>query len=177
MWNHSIHLISMDIHWIWYRSTYTTLRQIQWSTFLFWTKDRYIFRWNQEILWEEWDHGQDEWLKYKEIDIWPRTQKKYLIHYSLLQLGTQQECWVSYIHHFIRFKQYHSYLSIWICWMRNVYNRMKSLYKLLTNLTYNKYMETGLKPMKVKLISTLSEYETIIINKEWYDLKNKNIFR
>ena len=48
-------------------------------------------------------------------------------------------------------------------------NVEKNLYKLLTNFTYDKFVETGLKRMKVKFASTWNEREAII-QKHGYDM-------
>ena len=45
----------------------------------------------------------------------------------------------------------------------------KNLYKLLANSTYGKFVETGLKRMKVKFASTWNEREAII-QKHGYDM-------
>ena len=45
----------------------------------------------------------------------------------------------------------------------------KNLYKLLTNSTYGKFVETGLKRMKIKFATTWNEFEAIIA-KHGYDM-------
>ena len=45
----------------------------------------------------------------------------------------------------------------------------KNLYKLLANSTYGKFVETGLKQMKVKFATTWNEREAII-QKHGYDM-------
>ena len=45
----------------------------------------------------------------------------------------------------------------------------KNLYKLLANSTYGKFVETGLKRMKVKFANTWNEREAII-QKHGYDM-------
>ena len=97
-------------------------------------------------------------------DLVPR--QKYLVHYSLLQLGIQQRYRVTYIHHIIRFKQapfifeYVNMLSEKRAKSKTTVE--KNLYKLLANSTYGKFVETGLKRMKVKFASTWNEREAII---------------
>ena len=97
-------------------------------------------------------------------DLVPR--QKYLVHYSLLHLGIQHRYRVTHIHHIIRFKQ-----APFIFEYVNMLNEKRSkskttveknLYKLLANSTYGKFVETGLKRMKVKFASTWNEREAII---------------
>ena len=97
-------------------------------------------------------------------DLVPR--QKYLVHYSLLQLGIQQGYRVTHIHHIIRFKQ-----APFIFEYVNILNEKrakskttveKNHYKLLANSTYGKFVETGLKRMKVKFANTWNEREAII---------------
>ena len=104
-------------------------------------------------------------------DLVPR--QKYLVHYSLLQLGIQQGYRITHIHHIIRFKQ-----APFIFEFVNMLNEKrakskttveKNLYKLLANSTYGKFVETGLKRMKVKFASTWNEREAII-QKHGYDM-------
>ena len=89
-------------------------------------------------------------------DLVPR--QKYLVHYSLLQLGLQQGYRVTHIHHLIRFKQapfifeYVNMLSEKRAKSKTTVE--KNLYKLLANSTYGKFVETGLKRMKVKFANT-----------------------
>ena len=81
-------------------------------------------------------------------DLVPR--RKYLVHYSLLQLGLQQGYRVTHIyHHIIRFKQapfifeYVNMLS-----EKRAKSKItveKNLSKLLANSTYGKFVETGVK--------------------------------
>ena len=97
-------------------------------------------------------------------DLVPR--QKYLVHYSLLQLGIQQGYRITHIHHIIRFKQapfifeYINMLSEKRAKSKTTVE--KNLYKLLANSTYGKLVETGLKRMKVKFANTWNERETII---------------
>ena len=97
-------------------------------------------------------------------DLVPR--QKYLVHYSLLQLGIQQGYRVTHIHHLIRFKQapfifeYVNMLSEKRAKSKTTVE--KNLYKLLANSTYGKFVETGLKRMKVKFATTWNEREAII---------------
>ena len=104
-------------------------------------------------------------------DLVPR--QKYLVHYSLLQLGIQQGYRVTHIHHIIRFKQapfifeYVNMLSEKRAKSKTTVE--KNLYKLLANSTYGKFVETGLKRMKVKFANTWNEREAII-QKHGYDM-------
>ena len=104
-------------------------------------------------------------------DLMPR--HKYLVHYSLLQLGIQQGYRVTHIHHIIRFKQapfifeYVNMLSEKRAKSKTTVE--KNLYKLLANSTYGKFVETGLKRMKVKFANTWNEREAII-QKHGYDM-------
>ena len=97
-------------------------------------------------------------------DLVPR--QKYLVHYSLLQLGIQQGYRVTHIHHIIRFRQapfifeYVKMLSEKRAKSKTTVE--KNLYKLLANSTYGKFVETGLKRMKVKFASTWNKREAII---------------
>ena len=104
-------------------------------------------------------------------DLVPR--QKYLVHYSLLQLGIQQGYRVTHIHHLIRFKQapflfeYVNMLSEKRAKSKTTVE--KNLYKLLANSTYGKFVETVLKRMKVKFATTWNEREAII-QKHGYDM-------
>ena len=105
-------------------------------------------------------------------DLVPR--QKYLVHYSLLQLGIQQGYRVTHIHHIIiRFKQapfifeYVNMLSEKRAKSKTTVE--KNLYKLLANSAYGKFMDTGLKRMKVKFANTWNEREAII-QKHGYDM-------
>ena len=104
-------------------------------------------------------------------DLVPR--RKYLVHYSLLQLGIQQGYRVIHVHHLICFKQapfifeYVNMLSEKRANSKT--NVAKNLYKLLANSTYGKFVETGLKQMKVKFSITWNERETITL-KHGYDM-------
>ena len=97
-------------------------------------------------------------------DLVPR--RKYLVYYSLLQLGIQQGYRIIHIHHLIRFKQvpfifeYVNVLSEKRAKSKTTVE--KNLYKLLANSTYGKFVETGLKQMKVKFATTWNEREAII---------------
>ena len=100
-------------------------------------------------------------------------KQKYLVHYSLLQLGIQQGYRVTHIHHLIRFKQapfifeYVNMLSEKRAKSKTTVE--KNLYKLLANSTYGKFVETGLKQMKMKFATTWNEREAIIA-KHVYDM-------
>ena len=104
-------------------------------------------------------------------DLVPRL--KYLVHYSLLQLGIQQGYRITHIHHLIRFKQapfifeYVNMLSEKRAKSKTTVE--KNLYKLLTNSTYGKFVETGLKQMKMKFATTWNECEAII-QRHGYDM-------
>ena len=102
--------------------------------------------------------------------------QKYLVHYSLLQLGIQQGYRVTHIHHIIQFKQapfifeYVNTLSEKRAKSKTTVE--KNLYKLLANSIYGKFVETGLKRMKVKFANTWNECEAII-QKYGYDIIEK----
>ena len=89
-------------------------------------------------------------------DLVPR--RKYLVHYSLLQLDHQQGYRVTHIHHIILSKQapfifeYVNMLSEKRAKSKTTVE--KNLYKLLANSTFVKFVETGLKRMKVKFANT-----------------------
>ena len=99
--------------------------------------------------------------------------QKYLVHYPLLQLGIQQGYRVTHIHHIIRFKQapfifeYVNMLSEKRTTSKTTVE--KNLYKLLGYSTYGKFVETGLKLMKVKCATTWNECKAII-QKHEYDM-------
>ena len=103
-------------------------------------------------------------------DLIPR--RMYLVYYSLLQLGIQQGYRITHIHHLIRFKQapfifeYVNMLSEKRAKSKTTVE--KNLYKLLANSTYGKFVETGLKRIKVKFTTTWNEREAII-QKHGYD--------
>ena len=101
------------------------------------------------------------------------SRRKYLVHYSLLQLDIQQGYRVTHIYHLIRFKQV-PFIFEYV----NMLNEKrakpkitveKNLYKLSANSTYVKFVETGLKRMKVKFATTWNEREAII-QKHGYDM-------
>ena len=89
-------------------------------------------------------------------DLVPR--RKYLVHYSLLQQDLQQGYRVTHIHHIILSKQapfifeYVNMLSEKRAKSKTTVE--KNLYKLLANSTFVKFVETGLKRMKVKFANT-----------------------
>ena len=92
--------------------------------------------------------------------------QKYLVHYSLLQLGIQQGYRVTHIHHIIRFIQA-PFIFEYVYMLSEKRTKSKTiveknLYKLLANSTYGKFVETGLKRMKVKFATTWNECEAII---------------
>ena len=104
-------------------------------------------------------------------DLVPR--QKYLVHYSLLQLGIQQGYRVTHIHHIIRFKQA-PFIFEYVNMLgekraKSKTTVEKNLYKLLANSTYGKFVETILKRMKVKFANTWNEREAII-QKHGYDM-------
>ena len=99
--------------------------------------------------------------------------RKYLVHYSLLQLGIQQDYRVTHIHHTIRFKQA-PFIFEYVNMLSEKRAKSKTtveenLYKLLANSTYGKFVETGMKRMKVKFATTWNEREAII-QKYGYDM-------
>ena len=100
-------------------------------------------------------------------------KQNYLVHYSFLQLGIQQDYQVTHIHHLIRFKQapfifeYVNMLSEKRAKSKTTVE--KNLYKLLANSTNGKFVETGLKRMKMKFVASWNEREAIIA-KHGYDM-------
>ena len=88
-------------------------------------------------------------------------------------MGIQQGYRITHIHHIIQFKQapfifeYVNMLSEKRAKSKTTVE--KNLYKLLANSTYGKFVETGLKRMKVKFASTWNEREAII-QKHGYDM-------
>ena len=99
--------------------------------------------------------------------------RKYLVHYSLLQLGIQQDYRVTHIHYTIRFKQA-PFIFEYVNMLSEKRAKSKTtveenLYKLLANSTYGKFVETGMKRMKVKFATTWNEREAII-QKYGYDM-------
>lgn len=85
-------------------------------------------------------------------------KQKYLVHYSLVQLDIQQGYWITHIHHTIRFQET-SFIFEYVNMLSEKRAKSKTtveknLYKFLTNSTYGKFVETGLKRMKVKFATT-----------------------
>ena len=117
------------------------------------------------------DKVKDEKTKKLICDLVPK--QKYLVHYSFLQLGIQQDYQVTHIHHLIRFKQapfifeYVNMLSEKRAKSKTTVE--KNLYKLLANSTNGKFVETGLKRMKMKFVTSWNEREAIIA-KHGYDM-------
>ena len=64
------------LHRVWYRSTHTTQWQVQWLAILPRTEGRHVFRWNQEIYWEEWYHRQSKRDEYTKTHMWSCTSSK-----------------------------------------------------------------------------------------------------
>ena len=101
------------------------------------------------------------------------SRRKYLVHYSLLQPGIQQGYRITHIYHLIRFKQapsifeYVNILSEKLAMSKTTVE--KNLYKLLANSTHSKFVDTGLKRMKVKFATTWNERK-VIIQKHGYDM-------
>ena len=71
---------------MWYWNTHTTPWQVHWSSILFDTEGRYVFRWNQEIYWEEWYHGQSERIEYTKTHMWSCTSS--IVSRTLLSPST-----------------------------------------------------------------------------------------
>ena len=117
------------------------------------------------------DKVKDEKTPKLICDLVPK--KNYLVHYSLLQLGIQQGYRVTHIHHLIQFKQapfifeYVNMLSEKRAMSKTTVE--KNLYKLLANSTYGKFVETGLKRMKMKFATSIADREAIIA-KHGYDM-------
>ena len=92
---------------------------------------------------------------------------------------TEINCWRPYMLIFVDFRK--NRLRKWlgkVCITVNILGEKrakskttveKNLYKLLANSTYGKFVETGLKRIKVKFASTWNEREAII-QKHGYDM-------
>ena len=90
------------------------------------------------------------------FDFSPR--RKYLVHYSLLQLEIQQGYRVTHIHHIIQFKQA-PFIFEYVNMLSEKRTKSKTtveknLYKLLANSTYVKFVERELQQMKMKFATT-----------------------
>ena len=94
------------------------------------------------------------------------TKQHYVVHYSMLQLGSQLGYRVERIHNVIKFKQapfifeYVNKLSTMHAQSKTAV--LKNLFKLLANSIYGKFVETGLKRMKVKIATNKKEQDAII---------------
>ena len=92
-------------------------------------------------------------------------------------MDIQQGYRITHIHHLIRFKQtpfifeYVNMLSEKRAKSKTTME--KNLYKLLANSIYGKFVETGLKRIKVKFANTWNERE-VILQKHKYDMIAEN---
>ena len=89
-------------------------------------------------------------------DLVPR--RKYLVHYSILQLDIQQGYRITHIHHIIQFKQA-PFIFEYVNMLSEKRTKSKTtveknLYKLLANSTYGKFVERELQQMKMKFATT-----------------------
>lgn len=97
-------------------------------------------------------------------DLLPKNH--YVVHYSMLQLGVKLGYRVTKIHNIIKFKQapfifeYVNQLSELRAKSKTAV--LKNLFKLLANSIYGKFVETGLKRMKVKIAMNKKEQNAII---------------
>ena len=97
-------------------------------------------------------------------DLLPKNH--YVVHYSMLQLGVKLGYRVTKIHNIIKFKQapfifgYVNKLSELRAKSKTAV--LKNLFKLLANSIYGKFVETGLKRMKVKIAMNKKEQNAII---------------
>lgn len=97
-------------------------------------------------------------------DLLPKNH--YVVHYSMLQLGINLGYRVTKIHNIIKFKQapfifeYVNQLSELRA--KSKTSVLKNLFKLLANSIYGKFVETGLKRMKVKIAMNKKEQNAII---------------
>lgn len=97
-------------------------------------------------------------------DLLPKNH--YVVHYSMLQLGLKLGYRVTKIHNIIKFKQapfifeYVNQLSELRAKSKTAV--LKNLFKLLANSIYGKFVETGLKRMKVKIAMNKKEQNAII---------------
>ena len=93
-------------------------------------------------------------------------KEHYVVHYSMLQLGIELGYKVTKIHNVIKFRQapfIYEYVNL-LSEMRakSKTGVLKNLFKLLANSIYGKFVETGLKRMKVKFATTKEEQNSII---------------
>lgn len=93
-------------------------------------------------------------------------KKNYLVHYEMLKLGLSLGYKITKIHSVICFKQapfifdYINYLSTERAKTKSAV--LKNLFKLLANSLYGKFVETELKRIKVKPVTTYEEQQKLI---------------
>lgn len=107
-------------------------------------------------------------------------KKNYLVHYSMLQLGLKLGYRITKIHKLIPFKQ-----SPFIFEYINGLSRerantssavLKNLYKLLANSIYGKFVESGLKRIKVKVATTYEQQQQIISKHSYQLIQQAELF-
>lgn len=97
-------------------------------------------------------------------DLCPKSH--YVVHYNMLQLGLKLGYRVTKIHNIIKFRQapfifeYVNHLSKMRA--QAATSVLKNLFKLLANSIYGKFVESGLKRMKVKIATNKKEQDAII---------------
>lgn len=93
-------------------------------------------------------------------------KKNYLVHYEMLKLGLSLGYKITKIHSVICFRQapfifdYINYLSTERAKTKSAV--LKNLFKLLANSLYGKFVETELKRIKVKPVTTYDEQQKLI---------------
>ena len=97
-------------------------------------------------------------------DLCPKSH--YLVHYSMLQLGLNLGYKVTKIHNIIKFKQapfiFEYVNQLGEMRAKATSSVLKNLFKLLANSIYGKFVESGLKRMKVKIATNKKEQDAII---------------
>lgn len=97
-------------------------------------------------------------------DLIPKSH--YVVHYNMLQLGLKLGYRVTKIHNIIKFRQA-PFIFEYVNQLGEMRAKaktsvLKNLFKLLANSIYGKFVESGLKRMKVKIATNKKEQDTII---------------
>ena len=97
-------------------------------------------------------------------DLVPKSH--YVVHYNMLQLGLNLGYRVTKIHNIIKFKQA-PFIFEYVNQLGEMRAKaktsvLKNLFKLLANSIYGKFVESGLKRMKVKIATNKKEQDAII---------------
>lgn len=97
-------------------------------------------------------------------DLCPKSH--YVVHYSMLQLGLKLGYKVTKIHNIIKFKQapfiFEYVNQLGEMRAKATTSVLKNLFKLLANSIYGKFVESGLKRMKVKIATNKKEQDAIL---------------